>query len=105
MDVYKLLPIPKLDSIGDNMKKETEEFKKRFLTCKICGKKTALGDKYGETVIYPNDFCNVAIKLDCGHWMVDDCEPDAPIKNGQCFATLEDIKAVKRKSKEKLEEF
>lgn len=28
-----------------------------------------------ETRTYPNDYCNLAIKLDCGHWMFDDCTP------------------------------
>jgi len=27
----------------------------------------------------PNEHCSVAIQLDCGHWLLDDCDPKSKL--------------------------
>ena len=27
----------------------------------------------------PNKHCNIAIQLDCGHWLLDDCDPKSKL--------------------------
>jgi len=64
------------------------------LTCNICKRKTVSFDGVTDTplvktIVYPNCWCNIAIKLDCGHYMFDDCDPKGPIRNGDCAHTYQ----------------
>ena len=51
-------------------------------TCNICHHKRRIV-KIANTELVPNCMCNMAMKLECGHIFVDDCE--SGMRNGRCF--------------------
>lgn len=55
----------------------------KFLDCTICHKKTRNTTDL-KFIKEPNEHCNYAFQLDCGHWMFDDCNPSQNL-NGACI--------------------